>query len=82
MNSNERDGLRYPSIDQLVEKTNSKYRLVVGAAKRAKELERKNNPDKAMVDEPRSQKCLGVALEEIVEGKLKVIDISNKEENE
>lgn len=82
MNSNEKDGLRYPSIDQLVEKTNSKYRLVVGAAKRAKELERKNNPDQAMVENPRSQKHLGVALEEIVEGKLKVVDTSNQSEDE
>lgn len=80
MNSNERDGLRYPSIDQLVEKTNSKYRLVVGAAKRAKELERKENPDECLIDNPRSQKSLGIALEEIVEGKLKVVDISDKDE--
>jgi len=82
MNNNEKDGLRYPSIDQLVEKTNSKYRLVVGAAKRAKELERKNNPEQALIDNPRSQKYLGVALEEIVEGKVKVVDISNKNEDE
>ena len=80
MVTNERDGLRYPSIDQLVEKTNSKYRLVVGAAKRARALERKNEPAQAKVENPRSQKSLGIALEEIVEGKLKVIDITNQEE--
>lgn len=79
MVTNERDGLRYPSIDQLVEKTNSKYRLVVGAAKRARALERKNDPEQAKVANPRSQKSLGIALEEIVEGKLKVVDISNQE---
>ena len=33
-----KDGMRYPSIDQLAAKTQSKYKLVVGAAKRAKEL--------------------------------------------
>ena len=79
MVTNERDGLRYPSIDQLVEKTSSKYRLVVGAAKRARALERKEEPAQAKVENPRSQKSLGIALEEIVEGKLKVIDISNQE---
>ena len=34
-----KDGIRYPSIDQLTLKTHSKYKLVVGDAKRAKELE-------------------------------------------
>ena len=33
-----KDGMRYPSIDQLIEKTKSKYRLTVGAAKRARDI--------------------------------------------
>ena len=78
MNSNDRDGLRYPSIDQLVEKTNSKYKLVVGAAKRAKELDM-NKEEKPMIDNPHSKKNLGIALEEIVEGKLRIVDASNEE---
>lgn len=32
----ERDGLRYPSIDELTDKSSSKYKLVIAAAKRAK----------------------------------------------
>ena len=38
-----KDGMRYPSIDQLAAKTQSKYKLVVGAAKRAKELQYVSN---------------------------------------
>ena len=34
----ERDGLRYPSIDELTDKSSSKYKLVIAAAKRAKVL--------------------------------------------
>ena len=79
MNSNDRDGMRYPSIDQLVEKTNSKYKLVVGAAKRAKELD-KNKDEQPMVENPHSKKNLGIALEEIVEGKLRIVDISDRDE--
>lgn len=35
----ERDGLRYPSIDELTDKSSSKYKLVIAAAKRAKEID-------------------------------------------
>ena len=44
MGKYENEGMRYPSIDKLVTITHSKYKLVVGAAKRAKALERKDNP--------------------------------------
>ena len=70
-----KDGMRYPSIDQLAAKTQSKYKLVVGAAKRAKEL---NAGDEPLISNPRSKKNLGIALEEIVEGKLKVVDASEE----
>ena len=80
MNSNDRDGMRYPSIDQLVEQTHSKYKLVVGAAKRAKELDRKNTAEKPLIDNPHSKKNLGIALEEIVEGKLRIVDVPEEVE--
>ena len=35
----ERDGLRYPSIDELTNKASSKYKLVIAASKRAKEID-------------------------------------------
>ena len=61
--SNENDGIRYPSIDQLSKKADSKYKLVIGAAKRAKEI---NACDKPLVENPKSKKAIGEALEEIL----------------
>ena len=34
-----RESMRYPSVDQLTAMTSSKYKLVIAAAKRAKEIE-------------------------------------------
>ena len=42
VNLAKRYGMRYPSIDQLLEKSESKYRLVIGAAMRAKEIQKHN----------------------------------------
>lgn len=51
----------YPSIDQLMEKTDSKYSLVVMAAKRARMLlDGQKSPLQTY-----SSKFVGVALEEI-----------------
>lgn len=77
MVNNENDGMRYPSIDKLVTITHSKYRLVVGAAKRAKALERRENPEPQLIDNPRSKKAIGVALEEVLAGKIEIVE--NKE---
>lgn len=52
----------YPSIDQLVKKVESKYLLVVAAAKRARAL---RDGVKSEIKNPRSHKYVGVALEEI-----------------
>ncbi|MRG85454.1 DNA-directed RNA polymerase subunit omega [Salinibacillus xinjiangensis] len=51
-----------PSVDELLEKVNSKYALVILSAKRARELQTTKDP---MVDEVTSHKLVGVALEEI-----------------
>lgn len=51
----------YPSIDQLMEKADSKYSLVVLAAKRARNLLEGDEPQFPT----RSSKYVGVALEEI-----------------
>jgi len=66
-----RDGMRYPSIDQLISKSQSKYKLVVGCAKRARAIE---NGAKVLIDNPHSKKSIGIALEEIYEGKVSIID--------
>ncbi len=57
----------YPSIDSLMEKLNSKYTLVTVSAKRARMIQQNSKP---MIDDPKSNKFVGVALEEIIEGKL------------
>ncbi len=63
----ENDGMRYPSIDQLATKTSSKYKLVIGAAMRAKEIKK---GDKVLVENPRSKKSIGMALEEVINDKV------------
>jgi DNA-directed RNA polymerase subunit omega len=56
----------YPSIDTLMSKADSKYTLVILAAKRARQLLDGAEPEL----QPRSNKYVGVALEEIAADKL------------
>lgn len=56
-----------PSIDNLQEKINSKYTLVTISARRARDLQ---SESKTLLEHPKSHKFVGVALEEINEGKL------------
>ena len=35
----DKDGMRFPSIDQLTHKSSSKYKLVIAVAKRAHEID-------------------------------------------
>jgi len=66
--------LLYPSLDKLLEKVDSKYSLVTLAAKRAHQLsETDNTENPPMLDEYKSDKNVGRALEEIKSGDL-VID--------
>ncbi len=58
----------YPSIDTLMSKADSKYSLVVLAAKRARLL---LDGEKAKL-EPKSKKYVGMALEEIASDLLVV----------
>lgn len=55
-----------PSVDHLIEKVDSKYTLVVAAAKRARELMNGKPPQ---VDS-RSNKPVSIALEELASGRL------------
>ena len=63
-----RDGMRYPSIDKLLEKVDSKYKLVYISSKRAKIIE---NEEYLAIENPRCVKSVGQALEEILEDKVK-----------
>jgi len=54
----------YPSVDKLLTKVNSKYRLVHAVSMRAKMLTEGNEP---LVEDHKSNKEIGIALEEINE---------------
>ncbi len=63
------DGMRYPSVDLLLDKIDSKYKLAYAAAKRAKIIEAEQNY--VSVD-TKCAKPVGQALEEILEDKVKI----------
>ena len=58
------EGLRYPSIDNLLTQIDSKYKLAYASAKRAKKIKE----DDFTSVEPKCSKPVGIALEEIMEG--------------
>ncbi|EXJ24232.1 DNA-directed RNA polymerase omega subunit [Alkalibacterium sp. AK22] len=60
--------LLYPSQDDLLNKIDSKYSLVILAAKRAKQLH--DNESATMLEDYQSKKNVGKALEEIKSGDL------------
>lgn len=62
------DGLRYPSIDKLLTKIDSKYKLAYASAKRAKQIK---EDDFTSID-PLCSKPVGIALEEILQDKIHV----------
>ena len=43
----------YPSVDELMKKYDSRYSIVIAAAKRARELEDKENPQEPLVNRVR-----------------------------
>ena len=59
----------YPSIDEIMEKVDSKYSLVVGASKRARSL---REGAVSHLEEKRSDKYVGIALEEIYLGHIRI----------
>ncbi len=58
----------HPSIDQLLDQVNSKYTLVIAAAKRGRQLRDGARP----AIESSSRKEVTVALQEISEGKIEI----------
>lgn len=63
-----KEGLRYPSIDLLLEKIDSKYKLAYAAALRAKAL--KEHDDSVII--AKCSKPVGIALEEIQADKVEI----------
>lgn len=63
-----KEGLRYPSIDDLLTKIDSKYKLAYASAKRAKIIKEE---EYTPID-PTCSKPVGIALEEILEEKVSI----------
>lgn len=61
------DGMRYPSVDELLKVINSKYKLAYVAAKRAQIMEAENGY--TPLDDYLCTKSVGIALEEVIAGK-------------
>ncbi len=61
-------GMRYPSIDSLLDVVNSKYKLAYIAAKRAKVIQFEGTS----LEEYKCVKPVGIALEEVLAGKITV----------
>ncbi len=66
--SKNKEGLRYPSIDELLKNIESKYKLAYAAAMRAKIIRDKHDTS----IEPKCEKPLSIALEEIMAGKVDI----------
>lgn len=67
MSKNE-EGLRYPSIDDLLENIDSKYKLAYTSAIRAKIIKEKED----YTIEDKCSKPVGIALEEIAARKITI----------
>lgn len=67
----------YPSIDKLLNKIDSKYSLVILSSKRAHELHHNETPK---LENYFSDKNVGRALEEVMEGELTIREDSLPEE--
>ena len=67
----------YPSVDKLLEKVDSKYMLVVAAAKRARMLREGAAPE---IEQPKSHKHVGIALEELYADAIRIVDEPTKTE--
>lgn len=63
-----KDGMRYPSIDELLEKIDSKYKLVYAAAKVAEIIEQED----LYIEDAKCVKSVGIALEEILKDKVEI----------
>ena len=70
--NSQRDGIRYPAIDQLDGKTSSKYKLVIAVAKRARSISETNQTVLSYEDRVNT-KPIGLALEEIMADKVEII---------
>ena len=69
MDKKKYDGMRYPSVDDLLEKIDSKYKLAYAAARRARIIE---DEEWTSCEDAMCVKPIGQALEEILDDKTKI----------
>jgi len=62
------DGMRYPSIDNLLDKVDSKYKLVYAASKVAGIIDK----EEIVVSDAKCIKSVGIALEEILNDRVDI----------
>lgn len=62
------DGMRYPSIDNLLDKIDSKYKLVYASSKVASIIDE----EKIVVSDAKCVKSVGIALEEILKDRVDI----------
>lgn len=72
MNEKNPDGLRYPSIDDLLKVIDSKYKLAYTAAKRAKIIKADGYSSMEELGGNKCAKPVGMALEEILAHKVQI----------
>lgn len=80
MSEKNQDGLRYPSIDELLKVIDSKYKLAYCAAKRAKIIKKEEYSSLDDLGLSKCEKPVGKALEEILEGKV-IIEFADYDDN-
>ena len=68
----------YPPISELVEKTGSRYTLVIETAKRARQLV----SGAPSLSDVKTSKEVTMAVNEIYEGKIEAVDVSEKKTDE
>jgi DNA-directed RNA polymerase subunit omega len=70
-NNKNLDGMRYPSVDDLLKKIDSKYKLAYVAARRARIIEEEDGYTAEDVD-VKCVKPVGQALEEVLADKISI----------
>lgn len=85
MTTSRPEGITHPSIDELLETTESKYSLVIEAARRARQINSYFTPTEGMlqfvgplVEFHQQEKPLSIALREIHTGAVRTVSASER----
>ncbi len=87
MTTSRPEGITHPSIDELLETTESKYSLVIYAARRARQINSYFTPTEGMlqfvgplVEFHQQEKPMSIALREIHQGAVRAVSASEQAE--